>query len=68
MGLLRSTTYPEGMTVNGVTLGDPIIVNAQGQPYAPGDDITALRFAWDDALLPNGELIDGEIVPDEAGE
>lgn len=68
MGMLRSTIYQDGVVVNGVTLGEPVIVNVQGQPYAPGDDIASLRFGWDDARLPNGEIVGGVVVPDEAGE
>lgn len=69
MGMLRSKTYADNITVNGVLLGQPVIVNDSGDAYAPGDDITALWFAWDDSAFPTGvcEVVDGVLVvtPDE---
>ena len=55
MGTLRSLTDHSGMSVNGVTLGDPVEL----------DDDPA-TFEWDDSRLPNGEIDEeGSITIDE---
>jgi hypothetical protein len=42
------------MTVNGVLLGEPILVG-----------ISPITVGWDDAALPNGEIdADGNVLPD----
>ena len=64
MGMVRSKTYAPDTVVNGVLLGQPVVVNVSGQPFGPGDDIGDLWFAWDDNRLPSGVLADGEITPD----
>lgn len=51
MGTLRSATDVKGMVVNGVLLGEPVEIDGD-----PG------TFEYDDARLPNGEVIDGEVV------
>lgn len=69
MGLLRSKTYTDNLTINDVLLGQPVIVNGNGQPFGPGDDIADLWFGWDDSRIPNGVLADnGTITVDETGE
>jgi hypothetical protein len=66
MGLLRSKTYAEHFTVNGVLLGQPTIVTAAGEPFTPGASMDDLWFAWDDSRIPNGEIDqDGNIIVDE---
>lgn len=63
--MLRSKTYADALTINGVLLGSPVIVRSDGQPFAPGDDISDLWFAWDDPRVPSGVLEpDGSIVSD----
>lgn len=63
--MLRSKTYADNLTIDGVLLGQPTIVNGSGVPYQPGDDIADLWFAWDDARIPSGVLEpDGSITPD----
>lgn len=54
MGTLRSATDVQGMTVNGVLLGEPVELD--------GDPNT---FEYDDSAFPNGEIVDGVVVPDE---
>ena len=63
MGLLTSTQLApgdggytpacRGYTVNGVLLGEPILLG-----------IAPIRFGWDDSALPNGtvSVVDGEPV------
>jgi hypothetical protein len=63
--MLRSKTYAVDTTIAGVLLGEPVIVTSDGHPFQPGDDIADLWFGWDDSLLPAGELVDGEVIPDE---
>ena len=64
MGLLRSTALEpveggftpaaKGLTVNGVLLGEPILLG-----------ISPITVAWDDSALPNGVIdADGNITPD----
>ena len=64
MGLLRSTALEpvdggytpacKGMTVNGVLLGEPILVG-----------ISPITVGWDDSALPNGVIdADGNVTPD----
>ena len=64
MGLLRSTALEpvaggftpaaKGQTVNGVLLGEPILLG-----------IAPITFGWDDSALPNGEIdADGNVTPD----
>lgn len=68
MGMIRSTSYVPPVVVNGVALGQPVILtddNGTMRPQEPGDSIAGLRFCWDDAALPNAELLpDGTLVPD----
>ena len=65
MGLLRSTALEpvaggftpaaKGQTVNGVLLGEPILVG-----------ISPITVGWDDSALPNGTIdADGNVTPDE---
>jgi hypothetical protein len=68
MGLLRSKTYAENITINGVLLGQPTIVTAAGEPFTPGASMDDLWFGWDDQRIPSGVLRDGEITPDETVE
>ncbi len=53
MGTLRSLTNVQGMTVNGVLLGDPVELD--------GDPAT---FEYDDSAFPAGtvEVVDGALV------
>jgi hypothetical protein len=45
MGLVRSKTYADAVTINGVLLGQPVIGSRDGMPFAPGDDLADLaRF------------------------
>lgn len=69
MGLLRSREYVKDVVVNGVLLGQPTIVKADGSPYAPGDSLDVLFFAWDDPRIPSGTLqfVDNEPVITEDG-
>lgn len=66
MGLLRSTALEpieggftpaaKGLTVNGVLLGEPILLG-----------ISPITVGWDDSALPAGEIdADGNVTPDEA--
>ena len=66
MGLLRSTALEpvpggyaptcKGLTVNGVLLGEPILLG-----------ISPITMGWDDSALPSGEIdADGNVTPDEA--
>jgi hypothetical protein len=55
MGTLRSFTDHTGLVVNGTALGVPNLCEC---------DPTV--FSWDDGSLPNGEIVDGEIILDEA--
>lgn len=68
MGLLRSKTYAEPLTVNGILLGTPVLLVRDGdtmRPQQPGDGVDALWFCWDDSALPSGVLNDdGSITPD----
>lgn len=59
MGTLRSTTDHSGLTVNGVTLGDPAQdMDDDGEPFG--------EYRWDDSRLPNGVIEDdGTITVDE---
>lgn len=65
MGLLRSTALEpveggfaptcKGMTVNGVLLGEPILLG-----------ISPIAFGWDDSALPSGVIdAEGNVTPDE---
>ena len=59
MGTLRSlTNWSHQMSVNGVELGDPVVLD---------DDPTT--FEWNDSRIPTG-LIDaeGNVIPDELAE
>ena len=61
MGTLRASTYLEGVTVNGVTLGQPatLIYDTTTntlRPQQPGDPASSLVFAYDDATLPDGTV------------
>lgn len=56
MGMLRSKTDHRGLDVDGVTLGFPALVRDDSQPAQPGDGLTDLWFAWDDAALPDGTI------------
>lgn len=65
MGLLRSKTYLENITINDVLLGQPTIVKSDGAPFSSGDSMKDLWFAWDDNRIPSGEILeDGIIIPD----
>jgi hypothetical protein len=64
--MLRSKTYAENITINGVLLGQPTIVTAAGEPFTPGVSIEDLWFGWDDHRIPSGVLgDDGTITVDE---
>jgi hypothetical protein len=67
MGQLRARIHHGTKATNGVTLGDPVVVRADGTPAAPGDDLADLFWVWDDPRLPTG-LVDraGVITVDEA--
>lgn len=55
MGTLRSLTNHTGLSVNGVTLGEPIELDAD--PHT---------FEWDDPRIPTGEILaDGTVVVGE---
>jgi hypothetical protein len=62
MGTLRSATDHSGMTVNGITLGDPARdIDANDEPVG--------EYRWDDSRLPDGVIDDsGEITIDEVDE
>ena len=64
MGLLRSTALEpmeggfapaaKGLTVNGVLLGEPILMG-----------ISPITVGWDDSALPSGVIdADGNVTPD----
>lgn len=58
MGILRSASDCTGMTVRGVTLGQPTFTDDVGFNGAP-------LFAWDHERLPTGVIEDdGTVVPD----
>lgn len=63
MGSLRSKFNHKGLTVNGVTLGDPpILTDDLSAPQAIED----AWFIWDDSRIPSGLIQeDGSIVLDE---
>ena len=65
MGLLRSTALEpvpggfapaaKGLTVNGVLLGEPILLG-----------ISPITVGWDDSALPSGVIdADGNVTPDQ---
>ena len=69
MGQIRSKVYAENVSINGVTLGQPVILKADGSPWGPGDSISSLYYTWDDGRIGDGELLeDGTVVPDAAVE
>lgn len=58
MGTLRSNTLaPQGLTLNGVTLGEP------SGTYTEEGDLTP-PYLWDDGAFPSGEasVVAGELV------
>lgn len=66
MGTLRSKTNHGGLTVNGILLGEPVILTADAQQLRPGDTMDAAWFSWDDSALPTGVLdADGNVTIDE---
>lgn len=56
MGTLRSLVDHSGLVVNETALGSASL--CQCEPPV---------FSWDDGALPNGEIVDGVIILDEAG-
>jgi len=48
VGQLRAKTNRQGLTVNGVLLGDAPITLIDGTAPGPGDLITDCWFLWDD--------------------
>lgn len=56
MGRILSKTYPENLAIDGVLLGQPTIVTATGEPFAPGDSLSELWFCWDDPRIPDQVL------------
>jgi hypothetical protein len=54
MGRLRAKTNRAGLTINGVQLGDPVILDANADPLGPGDTIAEAWFIWDDEAYPTG--------------
>lgn len=66
MGQLRSKTNRQGLTVNGVLLGDAPITLLDGTQPQPGDTITELWFIWDHEAFPNGIVhADGTVDVDQ---
>jgi hypothetical protein len=64
MGLLKSKTYVEGIVINGVLLGQPVIVNEHDEIAGPGDDLNQCWWGWDDHRIPGGileEIIEQEL-------
>jgi len=65
MGRLRSKTNRAGLTVNGVQLGEPAILQTDGQPPGPGDTIADAWFVWDDEAYADGVVnADGTVTAD----
>lgn len=77
MGKLRSKTNHRPTKHNGVTLGEPLVVLADGTlppeganiadgTLSPeGANIADCFWQWDDGAFPTGELLeDGTLVPD----
>lgn len=69
MGILRSKTYLSNIIVNGITLGDPVLLvreNENLRPQKMGDSVEDLWYCWDDSSILNGEVLsDGTVLPDE---
>ena len=65
MGRLRSKTNRAGLTVNGVQLGEPVILTLDAEPLGPGDTISEAWFIWDDEAFANGDVhADGTVTAD----
>ena len=63
MGMLKSKTNKQGVSVSGVTLGFPTIVREDGQPSQSGDVVADLWFGWSDSRLVDGTIdADGTIT------
>jgi hypothetical protein len=61
MGTLRSASDCSGLSVSGITLGDPTFTDA-----IPPLEADPLMFAWDDPRLPSGVIEDdGSVTLDE---
>jgi hypothetical protein len=66
MGRLRSKTNRAGLTVNGVRLGEPVILQSDMQAPGPGDTISDAWFVWDDEAYPDGQVnADGTVTADQ---
>lgn len=71
MGTLRSKIYQEALVINGITLGSPSVMvydNGTLRPQAVGDSAADLVFVWDDAMIPSGEIVNGQVVVDQVVE
>ena len=65
MGRLRSKTNRAGLTVNGVQLGEPVILDVNADPLGPGDTISEAWFIWDDEAFGTGVVnADGTVTAD----
>jgi len=65
MGRLRATTNRAGLSVNGVQLGEPVILSIDAEPLGPGDTISEAWFIWDDAAFGDGVVnADGTVTAD----
>jgi len=54
MGRLRAKTNYTGLVINGVQLGEPVILRIDAEPLGPGDTISEAWFIWDDEAYPTG--------------
>jgi hypothetical protein len=56
MGRIIGKTYNAATEVQGVRLGRPLVVKADGTPPEEGDSLADCFFAWDDSRIPDGEI------------
>ena len=65
MGRLRAKTNRAGLSVNGVQLGEPAILDIAAGPLGPGDTISEAWFIWDDSAFGTGVVnADGTVTAD----
>jgi hypothetical protein len=56
MGRITGKTYNAATEVQGVRLGQPTVVKADGSAPVEGDSLADCYFAWDDSRIPTGQI------------
>ena len=56
MGRITGKTYNALTEVQGVRLGQPTVVKADGTPPQEGDSLADCWFAWDDSRIPDAVI------------